>query len=167
MPFTRPGFVPIVPPPLNETLVGDMVGVADELRDMLADFGAVNWRVTLVHATKGTDGVPVVFSRVELKPTPTVEDARARDPQTGGIVDNGQLNVRGISLTYTEDQLLGRGTGGVPMPADGAFWWELQTFDQENDSRIRCFVDKLVRDQIGVQWTATLTAQRPTPGRHS
>lgn len=155
---------------LGETLVGDLVEVGDELRGLYAQFGAADYRVFLVHvawsgAQRG-EGTQSVLSQVELLPTPLTTVPRRREVLPVGSVENGDLELRGVSLTYTEDQLAGRGAGGVPVARNVDFFYELRTFDDDLDRRIRCTPSgPPVRDQINVQWRVPLTVQRPTRGR--
>ena len=172
MPFTRDIDLADLQPEddLGETLVGDLVEVADELRGLYAQFGAADWRVFVVKVGWGGaqrgEGVQTVLSEVELLPTPIVTENRRKKVVGGGAVDDGDLNVRGVSLTYTEDLLTGKGAGGVPIARNVDYFYELRTFDDDLDRRVRCtLAAPPTRDQINVQWRLSLNVQRPTRGR--
>jgi hypothetical protein len=99
---------------LGRLFAQDMVEVADEIRQLNADFGLRPYRVFLVHQlwtgpARGM-GQPEEVSRVELLPTPRVEDmtATGRALHAVGLTEDGSLRLAEISARYTEDELLGR-----------------------------------------------------------
>lgn len=152
---------------LAATLVGSLVEPADQLRDLEAFFGVSPWRTFLVLLRWSGDrrglGTAEVFSEVELLPSPSVVERKSRATREGGTVEEGDLELAGISLVYTEDQLLGRGTGGAPIDRNVEAYWELRPRDA--GERVRATVVRLERDWSEVQWRATLAVARPRRGR--
>jgi hypothetical protein len=154
----------------GNSLVGKLVNTADTVRGLYARFGVAGYRVYMVHArwsgrARG-DGTPTVISEVELLPTPMLKVNRNRPVRPGGTIDEGDIQATGVSLTYTEDTLLGKGTGGAPIDSNVDFYWELRTFFQGEDRRIRCSVDKTpTLDLPNCQWVVNLFTQRPNRNR--
>lgn len=171
MPRSRPDDLDFtMPDDIGSTLAGELVPVADELRHLRAEFGAADWRVFLVHIrwTGGQRGMgqAVLVSELEILPAPSVRDYRSRQRLSGGIAPEGDIEIREISLVYTEDQLLGRGTGGSPPDQGAEFFWELRTFGGDSGDRVRCApAGQPVRDHIGLQWRVRLQSQRPHRAR--
>lgn len=171
MPFSRDPTLTFGPEDLlGETLVGDLVEVVDELRDLYAQFGARDHRTFLVHTqwsgVRRGEGVQQVISETELLPSPEIVDLRTRQVTSCGSIEQGDLEASEISLIYTEDQLMGRGAGGAPIDPRREFFWELRTFDDDLDRRIRCTpTGPPIRQQQEMQWRMRLSVQRPSRGR--
>lgn len=154
-------------PAIEETVVGGLVPVADELRDLQAFFGVLPWRCWLVwvrwSGQKRGEGTATVLQEVELLPSPTVRERRNRRPDSGGTRDTGEIELDGISLVYTEDQLLGRGTGGAPVDRNVDFFWELRPRDAGD--RVRLLPVSVRRDWEDVCWSVSAQVQLPARGR--
>jgi len=155
---------------IEESLVGCLVEPVDQIRDLQACLGVLPYRVFLIHARwrggrRGEGGL-LVISEVELLPSPTVVDRRNRPTKSGGTRNEGDLSLSGISLTYTEDQLLGRGSGGVPIDRDVEFFYELRTRHGNDDERIRAIPTKPpTANYQNVQWRIDLSVQHAKRGR--
>lgn len=155
---------------VKDSLVGRLVNTADTVRGLYARFGVAGYRVFLVHVqwsgrARG-DGTPTVLSEVELLPTPMLKVNRNRPVRPGGTIDEGDIQAVGVSLTYTEDTLLGKGTGGAPIDSNVDFYWEMRSFDDNLDRRVRLSVDKTpTLDLMNAQWKVSLFTQRPNRSR--
>jgi hypothetical protein len=97
---------------MGTNLVDDLVPMADDLRDELhRDFGVRQFRTYLVRRVwSGTyvgNGSLKVTSIGELIPAPDVELADTHTLTEGGLQATGTATLHGVSLTYTQNQLLG------------------------------------------------------------
>lgn len=72
----------------------------------------------------------------------------------------GTLQLSGISVQYTEDQLLGRGPDGDPIPPGEMVFWEVRHLDAAGNVTQRCrYVasSRPFHDADRAQWIVTLT----------
>jgi hypothetical protein len=124
---------------MRRTLVGELMPVVDEIRELASEFGIRPYRCSLVHVrwTGGERGAgdPVELSRVEVLPVPRLRDMDATTEILGatGLSEAGGVVVDRISARYTEDDLMGRRMSELadPMAArtnlpDVEFYWEIQ-----------------------------------------
>lgn len=131
---------------LDCTLLAGLSGVVDSARDIPVQMGLVPYSAWLVHTrwsggTRGR-GVEEVVRERQLLPTPMVSEVSSlvRQLLAGGRDEQGTVRARGISVArYTEDELLGRGVGGQPVPKDQNFYWELRFPQREGGPILRKF----------------------------
>lgn len=151
---------PLSPGAAARTLAHRFTRRADSLRQLHTRFGARSRRVFLVWtlwtgAERG-EGDEQVLHRVELLPTPRIEDlgAVALRPWSAGVVPEGMVRVDQISCgAYTRDNLMGlklpseyRATQPVPsqivdidntgdprLNARTDFFWEVQEDDRSGE----------------------------------
>lgn len=139
---------------VSRGLVDDLLDVADDIRQLHTEFGGRPFRVFLVWARWTSDedgdgwalrgeqalaasevgvGRRVELRRVELLPTPRIEGLGGigMTADAVGSTEGGVVEVRQISLSYTEDFLRGRVAElRDPESADSLlpgveFWWEI------------------------------------------
>ncbi len=108
----------------------------DRARDMEVRAGLRPYTVSIVRArasgmrSRG-DGPTDVVAEWKLLPTPKVADLSG----IGEILDADQLReqgsvmLSGISRSYSEDMLLGRGPTGAPVPAGETVFFEVRYLD--------------------------------------
>lgn len=147
------------------TLARDFIGLADDLRDLLTQFGLRTYAVRTVRVQwsggKRGRGTPVVIAEETLLPTPkigTLEDVK-EFAQSIGITELGQLTLKQISGRYTEQQLRGFSDVGEPLPADEEFYYEIEFFPNDSGpSTKRRFAVKGVPTYKpgALQWTIDL-----------
>lgn len=111
----RPGVPPFDPrlhpnPAPGASLVEQLGGVADELRQLFTDAGLRPYRVFSVQEqwSGGTVGVgiPVVVRETEFLPTPLLDlTPLRRKMNQGGFSEDGAVTLRQISPRLTEDQV--------------------------------------------------------------
>ena len=133
--------------------VEGLAQVADDLRQLAADFGGRPYQVFLVWVrfTRDVDadgivdgleeelfegrdrGRPVLFREIELLPRPLVDglDGLQRVGSSTGVEEQGSVTVEEISLRYHEDLLIGlmegtRGERPGSLRDDLAFFWEIR-----------------------------------------
>lgn len=115
------------------TLARDFIGLADDLRDMLTQFGLRTYKVSMVRVrwSGGRRGRGAA-SQVEVTPilpTPKISslDALQELAQSVGVDELGAIDLSQVSGTYTEDQLRGF-RDGDGIPADEEFFYEVEFF---------------------------------------
>ncbi len=120
---------------LAATLIPKLTTVRDKVWDLRTRLGAQPYTVSIVvtgwSGGRRNSGVEEVVSCVDITPTPTVEamGSQTRTLHPVGLDEVGTVRVSGISPAYTEDELVGVGPLGQPIPADQNFYWEI-TFRQ-------------------------------------
>ena len=92
------------------SLVEDMGGLVDDLRQMYTDFGLRPYRVFAVtYRWSGGaigHGEACVEKTVEFLPTPELSVGSVRtEARTAGTVERGAIRLRGVSPRYTEDEI--------------------------------------------------------------
>jgi hypothetical protein len=119
------------------TLARDFVGLADDLRDMLTQFGLRTYRVTIVRVRwsggRRGRGAASVVSEEPILPTPKISSLEALQElaQSVGVDELGAIDLSQISGTYTEDQLRGF-RDGDGIPADEEFFYEIEFFPTDS-----------------------------------
>lgn len=179
----------------SRTLAHRLGPRVDRLRQIETRFGVRPYRVFLTW-TRATgqqrgDGDTNVIARVEILPTPRVNDltAQARRPWSGGQLPEGALGVDRISATFTADNLSGLvipsehrgssrrrpqgerigGTEIVPTGDDQVDFFYEVVEDGRGDSparraRFRLFAEPY-RDASSIQWRVTLEPASDPPDR--
>lgn len=116
---------------LATTVISALTPCVDSIRDIYTQFGARPYTVSLVwtrwsSGTRGR-GVEEVVAIIPVLPTPKVQDlaALSRDVLEVGTDEVGNIRVSEISPRFNEDELLGRGSDGTPIPGDQSFYWEV------------------------------------------
>jgi hypothetical protein len=113
------------------TLVQKLTPVADRIRDLRTRLGGVPYQVSLVRTRwsggRRNHGTEEVVSVTPILPTPKVQalDSMNQVLQSAGLDEVGTIRVTDISPAYTEDQLVGVGPQGEPIPSDENFYWEI------------------------------------------
>jgi hypothetical protein len=150
------GFSVLEASDLDETLGGELVEVADAVRDLATELGVRPYvcRMVWVSWTGGERGVGVdaVAREVSVLPTPLVSDpAVALRHHPFAVVEEGTLRVTEVSARYTEDQLRGLGPDGAEVPEDQEFFWEVYLLQRDGTS---------IRRRYTVAGVPTLAADR-------
>jgi hypothetical protein len=160
--------------PEGPTLASSLVPVVDTIRQLYSQFGMRSYCVYLVHVAwsgqRRGEGEQVELSRVEILPTPQVQDmgATGLNLPAFGLTEGGGISVEQISCRYTEDDLLGK-TPDLQDPAFPAtgwvnreFFWEVVENRPSDPAPVRRryvpdAVPMLTRDIF--QWKIHLTKQ--------
>ena len=142
-------------------------GMWDRARDMYSRAGLRPYTVTIIRArtlggaARRGDGPTDIMAEWPVLPTPKLGDTNGIQE----IVDADQLRELGtvtlseISLTYTEDVLLGRGWNGTPVPAQERVYWEIAFIDLHlRPTQRRRFVvaGQPFPDVANASWVVTL-----------
>lgn len=105
----------------------------DRGRDMVARAGLRPYSVCIVRvrsagARRRGDGVTDVVQEWPILPVPKIGDLSGLSEvvNADALREVGSVLLSEISLTYTEDTLLGRGPDGSPVPADEAVFYEIR-----------------------------------------
>ncbi len=110
---------------LGTSLVDQMAGVADDLRELHDEFGTRVWRV--YHelwwwpGTSRGSGVPILQARTEITPIPKVTEHRRRELEPEGSDEVGNVTLTEFSRTYLETEV--RGTAAGESPAANEAWF--------------------------------------------
>lgn len=106
---------------LDTTLVDSLLPVVDVLRDLNRTFGTRSWQVFTVKRTwsgaRRGEGTSADVE-TEITPQPMVVDKRGRVLDPAGMHEENSVQLREVSLTYTETELLGYVGGDVPANVD-------------------------------------------------
>lgn len=176
MPPNRRGFTEVTQRQAQGTLVHDFIELADDLRDMLTEFGLRTYRVQVVRIQwtggKRGKGTAVVTEETLLLPTPKISDLNEvlqANLQSVGLNESGTLELTQISGTYTEEQLRGFSSAGDDIPPDEEFFYEIEFFPQEGPAVKRRFypASPPAYHPGKLQWSLRLTrsnADRPRTG---
>ena len=136
----------------------------DKARDLLARAGLRPYVVSIIRtrASGGRrrgDGVTDVVREWRILPTPKLADLTTLQEIVAPdqVREQGSVLLSGISLSYSEDVLLGRGSDGSPIPADEAVFYEVR-FVAGNGQRRR-FVPSSAPSANGTDasWSIMLT----------
>jgi hypothetical protein len=146
------------------TLARDFIELADDLRDLLTQFGLRSYRVSTLRIQwsggKRGKGTPTIVEERPILPTPkiTALDGLLGVIQNVGLDETGSLEVSQISGTYSEDQLRGFDSDGTGIPPDQEFLWEVEFFPTEGPSKKRRFFPKTAPNYKAgaLQWTIRL-----------
>jgi hypothetical protein len=130
----------------KNTLARDFIGLADDLRDMLTQFGLRTYSVSTVRIQwsggKRGRGTPVVTEQNSILPTPKIGslDGLQELVQNVGISEIGSLELSQVSGRFTEEQLRGFSEAGEGLPQDTEFFYEIEFFPNDTGpSRKRRF----------------------------
>jgi hypothetical protein len=150
---------------LKCSLAISLIPVADDLRDLLTQTGMRPYVVHFVRTrwsggSRG-DGVEQVVYDAPILPTPLVSDLSALNEIVNpvGLDEVGGIVLSEVSGAYTEEQLLGRGAGGEPIPPDEQFYYEIEftRTDGRPAERRRFFIRSAPSYQPSkFQWTVSL-----------
>lgn len=180
LPALRGELDPTRPEEMPRTLAGELIPVADSIRELYSAFGIRAYRCYLVHGQwsgqRRGEGVLQIISRRELTPTPRVRDLGQVSEvlRSTGLTEEGGVVIDQISGRYTEDDLMGL-TPDLQEPALQRtsramveFFWEIVESRPSTPTPIvRRFrpvsVPMLSRD--GFAWTVGLTKQDFDSGR--
>ncbi len=122
---------PTVQKPLCGSLAQNLVGVADNLRNLYTVFGLRPYNVSLVRTRwtggKRNLGVEEVVDVTPVVPTPLLSDLTAVSQINSpiGLDEIGDILISEVSGAYTEDQLVGY-TKGHLIALDEQFYWEVE-----------------------------------------
>jgi hypothetical protein len=150
---------------LNKTLARQLVPLADQLRDMLTQFGLRPYKVRIVRTQwSGGErgiGVPVVVKETDILPTPLLSDLTTLTEivQPVGLDEIGMVTLSEVSGRFTEDDLMGRDSDGAPIPADQEFFYEVEfpRLDGLPGVRRRFFPRSAPQyDAGGLQWVVRM-----------
>lgn len=133
---------PLTKTELKGTLTAKLSPIADKIRTVAVKLGLRPYRVFLVRMrwTGGERGrgIEEVVEWNEVWPPPRIsiqDQAKPggilRDLTSWGMLEEGTVVVSGISLSYSEDQLLGiredgPGIGMTDIPKNEEFYWEIR-----------------------------------------
>lgn len=146
------------------TLARDFVDLADDLRDMLTQFGLRTYKVSMIRLQwsggRRGRGAPIIVSEEALLPTPKISslDALTELVQPVGVDELGAIELTQISGRYTEEQLTGKGVDGSPIPPNEEFFYEIEFFPQAGPSKKRRFQTKTAPNYFPgkLQWVLRL-----------
>lgn len=131
-PRTPGGFTDVTSHSITCTLARQLIGVADNLRDLYTSFGLRPYRLKLIKTkwSGGKRGIgveEVSFERL-IDPTPLVLDLSALQEivQPVGLDEVGAIRVEQISGRFTEDMLRGHDDLGTPPSADEQVFYEIE-----------------------------------------
>lgn len=148
--------------------------MADEIRQLATDFGVRPYRVFLVRlrwtGTERGAGQAEEVLRREILPTPFVEDLSQtrRRASEAGMLEDGGTRISRISLTFTEDELLGRDPAGAEPAENEEFFYEVvEDGGETKPPRRRRYITNGVPlcDRMNVQWIVSVTRQQYEMGR--
>ena len=143
-------------------LLGD---VADDLRQLLTDFGVRPYTVRTVRVRwSGGEigrGEPTVVFDLPLEPTPLVSDIRSvrRELGNAGIVARGDVRLSEVSPRYTEREIVNYFHQG--MGPDEVGFIEVRIDDRDGQPERKRYVVAGTPERRAVRfdWTVTLTKQ--------
>jgi len=125
-------FTEITAQQIRGTLARSLVPLADNLRDLLSQFGLRVYKVSVIRVRwsggeRGV-GVPEVVSVKILQPTPKISTLESIDEiiQPIGQHEEGGIKLSKISGTYTEEDLLGQSKRGEEIPEDQEVFYEVE-----------------------------------------
>lgn len=120
----------------------------DRARDMKTRAGLRPYSVAIVRvrsagARRRGDGITDVVHEWPILPTPKMGDLTGLQEVVASdqLREMGTILLSEISLTYSEDVLLGRGPDGSPIPSDEVVFYEVRFLDsQGRETQRRRFV---------------------------
>ena len=161
---------------LQTTLVSKLRGKVDKVRTVAVKLGLRPYRVFLIHV-KWTGGIKgqgsekmVSWNEIWPNPRLSIQDRESgglfRDMTSWGMIEEGMVTAIGISLSYTEDQLLGLGEGGIAILPDREFFWEIREDGARTPTpRRRRFHPDDVPHQTATGWVMKLRKSQKNPIR--
>lgn len=145
------------------TLARDFIGLADDLRDMLTEFGLRSYKVSRVRIDwsggKRGVGTPVVVFDEPMLPTPKIEmDSLGDLLQPVGYSEQGVVTLSQISGTFSEPDLRGFASGTESLPPNQEFFYEIEFFPTDGVPHRRRFYPRSapVYHPGKLQWTLRL-----------
>lgn len=121
-------FTPLTQKVVRNGIAYKLSGVADNIRDLRARLGGVSRAVYIVRVmwsgrARG-EGAPVLVERFEILPVPVVKVSLDVEHADSGKVEDGTVQVRDISASYTLDKLT-RGSDEESTPANVEVLYEV------------------------------------------
>ena len=154
-------------PDPGSSIVEELGGTVDELRQLYTDFGMRPYRVfSVVVKWSGSEigrGLPTVVSEKEILPTPEVDLRSVRtEMRNAGKVDTGSAMLREVSPRFTEDdiELLFH---VQPLPDGCQGFIEVQHDRRDGPAVRRRFAVRgaAQRNAEGFEWVVPLVSQEP------
>jgi hypothetical protein len=163
-PQRRTRFTIVTAQSIANALTSKLVPCIDAIRNINTTLGAYAYSVWLVHTRwsggERGEGVEELLSAEPVLPTPCLGARTALEEtiQSVGRDEVGTLTMTEISLSYTQDCLLGNGVGGAPCPLDQNFYWEVRFPQPDGTTVNRRFLPRSVpsTDSTSVQWIINL-----------
>ncbi len=159
---------PRLGPNLNpgRSLVEDLGGTVDDLRQLYTEFGLRPYRVfSVVEVWSGGEsgrGDASIESEVELLPTPLVHDMKTIRgvSKAAGLDEVGGIKLTQISPRYTEDDVRTI-FHTQPLPKDRDGYLEVRVDERDGVTKRRRFTVKGTpfRDTEKFEWSVRLRAQ--------
>jgi len=159
-----PRFTTVSSRQAKNTLARDFVDLADDLRDMLTQFGLRTYKVSMVRIewTGGKRGRGTAYVKEEtpILPTPKISslDALQDIVLSAGRTESGSIDLSQISGRFTEEQLQGFSEQGDGIPPNQEFFYEIEFFPHEGPSKKRRFFIKSAPSYTPgrLQWSVRL-----------
>lgn len=146
-----------------------LASIWDRARDMQSRAGLRPYSVCIVRmrsaaARRRGDGVSEIVAEWPILPTPKIIDMGALSQVLNAdqLREAGTITLEEISITYSEDVLLGRGADGSPIPPDETVFWEIRFVDGTGKpTQRRRFVpiNAPSADMTKAMWTVSLMRQ--------
>ena len=114
------------------TLAREFVELADDLRDLLSQFGLRAYRVSTIRVQwsggKRGRGSPIVIEETIILPTPKIAslDGLQELVQSVGLDEVGSVELSEVSGRFTEEQLRGFTDAGDGLPVAQEFYYEVE-----------------------------------------
>lgn len=132
------------PPAAAGAAAARLSAMWDRARDSLSRAGLRPYGVSIVRARAAGmrargDGPTEIVGQWPILPTPKIGDLTAISQvlDADQLREQGQVLLSEISLSYSEDMLLGRGEDGSPIPPGDAVFYEIRYFDAQGRSTTR------------------------------
>ena len=131
---------------LKGSLGQSLIPLADQMRDLLTQFGLRPYEVKVIRTrwTGGRRGVgaEVLVSELMILPTPKIGDLNALQEMLSpvGVVEVGSLLLQEVSGTYTENELRGYDRDGTPPAPDEQVFYEVTYYHPSGQTERRRFV---------------------------
>jgi hypothetical protein len=124
-----------IPPQPTDLFTRTVAPVLDKTRAIVQDLGLRPYRVFLIEdrwsGSRKGDGTYYRAILFEITPSPqVVVYSAARIAASGGALQAGTIALRGISRTYTKEQLEGQSIYGDDPPKNRDFFYALQPLGQ-------------------------------------
>lgn len=156
---------PLVDP--SRSLVEDLGGIVDDIRQIATDLGARPYRVfSVTYRWTGGEigrGTPEVVSETEFLPTPLVSMKPITQFVTsGGVIERGGTTLEELSPRYTEDQIQALCHGDRTCSGPGFQTFIEVTQDRRDGAspRRRFTTDSApVRDPDDFEWSVRIQKQ--------
>jgi hypothetical protein len=164
----NPGTRPLTQGELQASLGDQLPAIVDPIRQIATDLGVRPYRVFLVKETWNGLRIGEGESsrvRTEILPNPIVDDLTMTKMRatTAGRMEDGDLRIRWISLTFSEHQLLGIDGHPDGLPDNMAFYWEVAEDGSDTPAAPRrryTPVGVPYNDKDNAQWIVVLKRQQ-------